>query len=137
MGWIMTNPRRYGTTGLFPSLRQPRKSKYYVTDQLRKAAREYPSRGLNVGACCLQCRRLLDKAQTSARESSVGKRILPESCCDACGRLPIDQALIDKGRLSVQSDPEWALERVKIADMRASFDPGEKIIPRLRETADA
>ena len=66
----------------------------------------------------------------------MGKRILPESCCDACGRWPIDQALIDKGHLGVQSDPRWALERIQLADMRTTFAPGEKIMPNKRETVN-
>ena len=146
MGWIMANPRKYGKVGLFPSVPRPwvkganYRGKDYITAIAKRAAYEFPwghPTGWNGGSCCLQCHRILDKAQTAAREKPTGKHILPAECCNDCGRWPIDQALIDKGHLGVQSDPRWAVGRMKIADLRTTFAPGDKIIPSQREVANA
>ena len=141
----MSNPRKYGKVGLFPSIprQQPKKHKSYITDQIKKARAEYDKVGpighsyhCTGGACCVSCRRYIDAALRASSESPKIRPILPAECCEHCGRWPIDQALIEKGHLGVQSDPRWALERVKIADMRTTFAPGDKIIPRQREVAN-
>jgi hypothetical protein len=106
----MGGPRKYGTTGLFPSHRRTRKPKDRTATTLKEARAEIgmigPVNHHDGGSCCSACRRYLDERYRQSCQDPTRQHILA-GCCEWCGRLPLDMELIQYGTIATaRAHPE-------------------------------